>query len=156
MEKMDGKTMEEWISYETRKRTTTFWGRDFEIEPVICSEIQGDGLQLVWLSTINQRPDYWLLRIDSSTDIESDDFDEETLLWPLEAEFGCHPDCLLNEEEFYKALKDDNYKDSDIHNYDSFEEYDKACEYPSVLWGGGFWGLVVNFKTGESGCYENI
>lgn len=52
MKQIDGKTLNEWISIETRKRTVSFWGEDFEIEPVICSEVQGDGLQLVYVQSI--------------------------------------------------------------------------------------------------------
>ena len=87
MKQIDGKTLNEWISIETRKRTVSFWGEDYDIEPVICSKVQGDGLQLVYVQSLDQRPNYWLLRIDSKINVEDDDFDVETLLEPLEEEF---------------------------------------------------------------------
>lgn len=110
--KIDGKTLNEWISIETTKRTVSFWGEDHEIEPVICSDIQGDGLQLVYVQSMDQRPNYWLLRIDSKINVEDDDFDVETLLEPLEEEFGREPEnYCYDEKEFIKAKKDKNIRD---------------------------------------------
>jgi len=93
---IDGKTMQQWIEEETRERETTHWGQKSTIKPVIHSEIFGDGLQLCYLGTIDQRPNYWLIRIDSNIDVEAEDFDyEEILLNPLEEEFGRGCACLL-------------------------------------------------------------
>ena len=64
-----GRSMEEWIAHETRKRKNTFWEDEYEIEPVISETILGDGLQLTYVGTIYQRPNYWLIRIDSKTDL---------------------------------------------------------------------------------------
>jgi len=44
------------IAHETRKQTASLWGKSIEFEPVLCSTIFGDGLQLVYLGTIDQRP----------------------------------------------------------------------------------------------------
>ena len=149
MDKIDGKTMEEWIFHETRKIKVEFWGVEYEIQPVICSDIQGDGLQLVYVKSIDQRPNYWLLRIDSKTDVDADDFDEETLLEPLEDEFGREPDYYChNESEFIKAKKDKNHPGHYYADgYETYQEYEKAYEYPCVWWQGGFYGSIVNFGT---------
>lgn len=94
--------------------------------PVCCPTIIGDGLQFVWLSSINQRPHIWYIRIDSSTDIEADDFDYDKLISTVEADFGCYDDeCEDNDQE------------------------DREYEYPMMDWGGGMWGLKYNCKTGE-------
>jgi hypothetical protein len=143
-----GLTMEQWIAKETTKRQTTWWGESCEIEPVICSTVFGDGLQLAYLGTIDQRPNYWLIRIDSKTDLNADDFNFETLLEPLENEFGRHPDFVIDKYEFDKLKKANNSK---VEDYENFEEYNISCAYPSVWWGGGHWGTVVNFGTGEIG-----
>lgn len=141
-DKVDGKTMEEWIAEETAERETTFWGQPCTIKPVIHSEVFGDGLQLCYLGTIDQRPNYWLIRIDSSIDVESPDFDfEEILLCPLEEEFGrCEE--YLSEEEFNEAQKDSF---SEAYKYDDYADYSSWLEYPHVSWSGGHWGTVVNF-----------
>lgn len=145
--KIDGKTLNEWISIETRKRRVSFWGEDFEIEPVICSEVQGDGLQLVYVQSMDQRPTYWILRIDSETNVENDDFDIETLLEPLEEEFGREPEYYCHtEEDFINAQKDNKHPGHDYANdYSSYEEYKKAFDFPCVRWQGGFFGSIVNF-----------
>jgi hypothetical protein len=33
--------------------------------PHVCEAVLGDGLQLLTVSTINQRPNYWVMRVDS-------------------------------------------------------------------------------------------
>ena len=136
-----GRSMEQWIADETRKHKTTFWGEEYEIEPVIAETILGDGLQLAYLGTIDQRPIYWLIRIDSKTDLESDDFDFNTILDPLEEEFGRHPEMGWLTEEEFKGMK----ATGELDDYDTFEEYNSACKYPAVWWGGGHWGSIVNF-----------
>lgn len=149
MDKIDGKTMEEWISHETRKRTVEFWGQEHEIQPVICSDVQGDGLQLVYVESIDQRPNYWLLRVDSKTNVEADDFDIETLLEPLEEEFGREPDyyCHSN-KEFFEAKIDKHHLGHDwAKEYDTYEEYEAAFDFPCVWWQGGFFGTIKNFGT---------
>lgn len=149
MDKIDGKTMEEWISHETRKRTVEFWGQEHEIQPVICSDVQGDGLQLVYVQSIDQRPNYWLLRVDSKTNVEADDFDIETLLEPLEEEFGIEPYSYCHDErEFIIAQKDNKHPGHDYaQGYDTYQEYEKSFDFPCVWWQGGFYGSIVNFGS---------
>jgi len=141
-----GLSLEQWIENETKERTATHWTVKTTFTPVICDTIVGDGLQLVYLGTIDQRPYHWLIRIDSETDINGDDFDIETLLNPLEECFGKHPDYVHNEQEFFELKKND-----ELEEYDTFEEYDSACQYPALWWNGGHWGVVVNMVTGEVG-----
>lgn len=144
---IEGKTMQQWIEFETRERETTHWGQKCTIKPVIHSEVFGDGLQLCYLGTIDQRPNYWLIQIDSSIDIEDSEFDwENILLNPLEEEFGRCED-YLSEEEFNEQQKDSF---SEASNYDDYEHYNSWCDYPHVSWSGGHWGTVVNFKSKEA------
>ena len=139
----DGLTLEQWIEKETKEITVTHWGVDTTFTPVICDTIIGDGLQLVYFGTIDQRPYHWLIRIDSKIDIESNDFDIETLLEPLEECFGRHPQNYYDEDEFEKE------KDTEMLDYDDYEHYLSACEYPAVWYSGGHYGLVVNMVTGQ-------
>lgn len=147
MKHIDDMTMEELITSETEKRTVSFWGEDYEIQPVVCSTIIGDGLQLVYVKSIDQRPDYWLIRIDSKTNVDADDFDEETLLEPLEEEFGREPDYYCHyQEEFIEAKNNENHPGHDwAKEYDTYEEYEAAFSFPCVWWQGGFYGTVKNF-----------
>jgi len=146
--KVDGLSLEEWIAKETTLRTAKLWGDGVEFSPVICSEVIGDGQQLVYLGTISQRPYHWLIRIDSQTDINSDDFDFEDILQPLEECFGRKED-YISEEEFQK-LKADG--DDECNICETYEEWlESNYEYPKIGWDGGYWGLVVNMVTGEVG-----
>lgn len=142
---IDGKTMEQFIAEETTKRTVKFWGDEYEIEPEISKEIIGDGLQLIYVGTVDQRPNYWLIRIDSKTDIEGYDFDIEEIVNILEEEFGIHPNCYVNEEDFNKYKKNQDSDYSELRDYNTYEEFRSACEYPAVWWSGGHWGVIANF-----------
>lgn len=148
-----GQSMDEWIAEETRKRESSLWGVKYEIQPVICSKILGDGLQLVYLGTIDQRPHYWLIRIDSKTDLSSINFNIETLLEPLEEEFGRYPEIELSgSEEFWKLKKSkDRMIRNKVRDWTSWKQYDSDCQYPALWWSGGHWGMVVNFGTGNIG-----
>jgi hypothetical protein len=140
-------TMKELIAKETKRRTVSFWGVDHEIQPALCETILGDGLQLVYVKSMDNRPNYWIIRIDSKTDVEADDFDIETLLEPLEEEFGREPVYYCyNEEEFTEVKNDINHPGyNEAVRYDTFDEYEKAYDFPCVWWQGGFFGSIKNF-----------
>lgn len=143
-----GLSLEQWIENETKERTCAHWGVETTFSPVICDTIIGDGLQLIYFGTIDQRPYHWLIRIDSKTDIESNDFNIETLLEPLEECFGRHPEnYYYDKEEFEEAKK----VDETLQDYDDWEHYNSACQYPAVWYAGGHYGLVVNMVTGDVG-----
>ena len=113
-------TMQEWIEWETRERKAQLWGDFITIKPVILENNIGDGKQLIYIGTIDQRPNYWLLKIDSKTDVSSDTFNIEEYLELLEEEFGKADE---NDETIFDAI-------------------DKV--YPAVLWSGGHWGSLFN------------
>ena len=127
-----GLSYDEWITKETAPRTVSLWGQKYpDFKPYLCENIIGDGLQLVYLSSLNNRPDYWLIRIDSKTDLSSDDFDVEDILQPIEEECGS---CEATDE------------------FERCKESGKECDYPNnISWIGGRCGMVVNFGTGEVG-----
>lgn len=143
----DGLSLEQWIEKETQEITVTHWGAKLTFTPVICDSIIGDGLQLVYFGTMDQRPYHWLIRIDSKTNIESNDFDIETILEPLEECFGRHPNSYYDKEEFEQK----KLNDIDLQDYDDYEDYSSACEYPAIWYAGGHYGLVVNMVTGKVG-----
>ena len=143
-----GHSLEQWIEKETAPRIAKLWGDGVEFSPVLCDEIIGDGKQLVYLGTISQRPYHWLIRIDSQTDINSDDFDFEDILEPIEECFGRQEE-YISEEEF-NQLKADG--DEECNICETYEEWlESNYEYPRIGWDGGHWGLVVNMATGDVG-----
>lgn len=144
MEKVKDKTLEEWIKEQTSPREISLWGTvcDEAFEPPLVEKIQGDGKQLIYFGTIDQRPRYWLLRIDSGIDLE-EDFDEETLCYePIEEEFG-------TQDEW---VSEDNFQWSEFTEYyDTYEEYQEENKFPKMEYSasGCHWGLIVNMVTGE-------
>lgn len=140
-----GLTLEQWVENETQEVTKKLWGDPTTFNPVICETSLGDGLQLIYVGTIGQRPYHWLIRIDSKTDLDASDFDIEEILEPLEDEFGRQED-YISEDEF-NAMIDE--PESDFDNYEDWLE----CRYyyPSIGWDGGHYGLIVNMVTGEVG-----
>jgi uncharacterized phage protein (TIGR01671 family) len=145
-------TKEQWVEALTQETTQKLWGEPTTFTPVICTEKVGDGEQLIFVESLDMRPMHWLIFIDSKSDLS--DIDIEDFLQPLEECFGRHPyDNNLefrNKDEFDAYLK--NNKSWEC-NYDTYEEYLSACEYPSVLWQGGKWGMIANFRTGEYDRY---
>lgn len=143
---VEGKTIEQWIEQETKERTVSFWGEECTFTPALCDTIIGDGLQLVYFGTIDQRPLHWLIRIDSKTDIDSDDFDIEHLLEPLEEFFGASPSNYLSKEEFEKEFESDHF----LQDYEDYADYESEFNYPRVWYSGGHYGLIVNMVTGQT------
>lgn len=59
---------------ETKTRTTHFWGGVYQVAPVLINEPMGDGLHLIALQSLDTRPQYYLVRIDSSWVLGSERF----------------------------------------------------------------------------------
>lgn len=49
----------------TRKQTATLWGQPHDIEPYLVEKHFGDGMQLVAITPLNTRPNYYLVLVDS-------------------------------------------------------------------------------------------
>jgi hypothetical protein len=45
---------------------THFWGQECTCEPVLIDAVLGDGMMLLSFTPLNTRPNYYLIRIDSS------------------------------------------------------------------------------------------
>lgn len=149
MEKVKDKTLEEWIKEQTEPREISLWGTVYQTDfvPEICSMREGDGKQLIYFGTINQRPKWWLMLIDSAHDIESDDFDiEGIVIEALEEEFGS-AEQYISEEEFKELLEEEDEECIICETYDNWLEYN--YNYPKLQIDGFHWGLVVNMITGE-------
>lgn len=118
-------TIEDVIKQETKETTRKLWNDSYTFTPQLLTKIQGDGLQLIAISNENNRPMYWLARIDSSIDIkECEDIEgesfEEYFMTEIEEEFG-------KENESEKGY-----------------EYQG---YPCALFGTPYFGVIFNAKT---------
>lgn len=64
----EGKMLEisvDQIASWTAMRTVKFWGQDCKLEPVFITPHMGDGEQLIAITPLNTRPNYYLIRVDS-------------------------------------------------------------------------------------------
>jgi hypothetical protein len=137
----NGLTLKQWIEKETKPQTVILWETEQEFTPFLLKRKFGDSQQLITIQSLNQRLCYWLVLIDSKTDILSDEFSDE------------QREDIVNaiEDEFGRAMQDDSSLDDD-DEYESAEEWNEEnFEYPMIDWNGGFWGLVVNMVTQEIG-----
>ena len=85
------KEIKSFLEKETRLQRAYLWGKYCVFKPAVLSKIFGDGKQIIYVGSINQRPKYWLARVDSKTDVDAE-FIEEQILYALEEEFGRVPD----------------------------------------------------------------
>ncbi len=49
------------------------WGKESNIEPEIIQEKFGDGKQKIYIQPLNTRPDYYIVSIDSSVNLNDND-----------------------------------------------------------------------------------
>ena len=145
--KIEGLTLAEFLERETKPQNVRFWGSDYTVTPALVTEVHGDGLQIVYLEPLFTRPNYYILRIDSSIALD----DDESLSEADKQNYGAVYELLLQMiEEEYDSL--DRYDEGEDGLY--FDPYNDEVEpfeyeFPMLNWGGGSWGLMANFKTGE-------
>ena len=82
------------------------WGETYpKFSPRVCEKKLGDGKQLIWFQTCDQRPYWWWVLIDSETNVRSDDFDPLEIYDLIEDEFGAIPD--EGDEDYDEAVHSD-------------------------------------------------
>lgn len=109
------RTIKKFLKHELRRQRAYLWGQYNVFTPYLVQKIWGDGLQIIYFGSIDDRPFWWAARIDSKTDISGDKFDWEEILCQIEDECG-RPD-----------------------------EEEPNPKYPAISWSGGHWGLIKNF-----------
>lgn len=147
------KQIEQIIAYMTRPQEASLWGQVETIVPALVSQIHGDGMQLVHLTPIDTRPNYYILRIDSSIVCDDDDsLNEED-----KSECGTVWEMLLRmiEDQYgninsYQENEDGLYFDPNDDEIEPFE-YD----FPMLSWGGGSWGVMYDIDVSEIPGYES-
>lgn len=134
------------LEKELKPFKTRFWGEDCPVSPAFVQDSEGDGLQLIWLSSIDSRPQFYVLRIDSHWDVDSDDFDLEYMLTRIKEECGDADRyvCIDYENDIYVIGGEEDNPDADRYTWDDLS-------FPMLRWEGGSWGLIKNFRTGKEG-----
>lgn len=132
--------IEDFIKKTETPYETTFWGEKYIVTPKVVFG-SGDALQFVAVQPLDTRPQWYVVRIDSSVDIEADDFKwDQLLLCPIEDEFGNATDYThdYNDAGDYVARRFDAAKD------EPWEPGD-ITDFPVLNWSGGCWWVKKNF-----------
>jgi hypothetical protein len=120
-----------------RRQQGSLWGQTRFFTPRLLATIFGDGRKLVWFSSINVRPAYWIVRIDSGWKTSNTDASSA----PGPAQWH-DPVCDAIEEEFGRGEKDDG----ELY---SSARFPQACR----LGDGTFWGdLDPSVLVRPPGC----
>lgn len=136
------KEIKTFLKHETRRQRAYLWGKYEVFTPVVLSKIFGDGLQIIYFGSIDQRPKFWIVRVDSKTDLDAGVFDEEEIIEAIEEEFGRVPETgHLTATEFREIKKENRL----FFDYNNYKEYMEDCKYPRMDWHGGHWGTLKNF-----------
>lgn len=134
---MTNEEIQKYIDKEREEVTPTLWGEDYKsFKPYLLEKVYGDGMCLLYFGTLDDRPYWWLVRVDSRylTDnanyMESfiDEYGnsfEEAIHCQIEEECGCN--------------------DEDDEDYDE----DNRLPYPAITrWTSEHWGLVADLMNG--------
>lgn len=134
-----------------RRERTRLWVSDpwFFFTPKVLSKVYGDGRRIFALTTMNQRPAYWVIRVDSRCD--SEEFGELTddILTALEEEFG-NGRCSYSGNNLFWTKRERR----------AHCDCEDCRELPVAKWpmvdgdGGCSWGRMqwpAGFDTDESG-----
>jgi hypothetical protein len=137
------KAIREFIKHETRRQRAYLWGEYCVFKPVLLKKFWGDGLQFIYFGSIDNRPKWWIARVDSKTNLEADEFNYEEILCAIEDEFGRAPEeGYLTREEFNKIKKSGRL----LFDYENYTDYQQSRKYPVIEWTmGGHWGTIKNF-----------
>lgn len=123
---INGLTKEQILSNIQRETEASLWGEDVKFKPYLLKQTFGDGEQLIYFSTLDDRPYFWYVLVDSHIDIDVDDLDEEEIYQAIEEECGSYDDY---EDDHYSSIS----SDSSPH-----------------------WGFMCNFRTGEYDYDESM
>lgn len=135
---------QELLDFLTREQILHLWGQPYTDKLYLVDGIHGDGQQLIWFETMNSRPFYYLIRVDSSLDVENGD-DYDLLSDEDNSAYGSFTEMIMQmiEEEVGNI---DNYEEQIDGLYTNEQERAEGFEpfeykFPMFSLGAGYsWG----------------
>ena len=132
---MTEEQINKFLAKEQEETEAQLWGEPVKFKPYLLDQIFGDGMKLIYFGTLDDRPYWWLVRVDSHAEENGvwENFDEEEIYRAIEEECGFH---------------DDGWGDCD-------DEY----AYPVIESNSSaHWGLIADFAKGVDryGCKIEI
>lgn len=132
---MTQEQVNKYLQCQQEETTVSLWGSKVTFKPYLLEKIFGDGMKLIYFGTIDDRPYWWLVRVDSNAKIDKPlEFDSEAIYEAIEEECGC--------------WVPDDTAEVDGYGYDE----DGTChsgKYPMIISDSSeHWGLVADLKAG--------
>lgn len=62
-----------WRKRVGRRTKVRFWGQTHWVTPRLCELAWGDGRKVIGVTPIDTRPNYYLVRVDSKTELDPDE-----------------------------------------------------------------------------------
>ena len=99
----------------TKKHKAYLWGEESETTPTVVHTVFGDGKSVVTLEPTNNRPDYYVILVDSSINCFEDFLrfvadNEELVFQAIEEEYGNIDDTQYDDEGNEIDCYDDGWK----------------------------------------------
>ena len=126
-----------FLEKEQEETETALWGDSVKFKPYLLERVFGDGMKLIYFTTLDDRPYWWLVRVDSHAEEDGvwDNFDEEEIYQAIEEECGCH------------EINDDIEVDEDGYDEYGIKRIDDG--YPEIESDScAQWGLIADFEKG--------
>ena len=119
---------DELLEYLTKERTKTMWGQKAVGFDCLIEAKHGDGKQLSYLQTMDSRPFHYLIRVDSSLDLDKD-YNE---ILPEDSE--CYFDEMLMRmiEEEHDNI--DRYEETECGIYTCDQDKEEGIEPFEYKW----------------------
>lgn len=119
-------------------QVVTFWGAEHTITPRLAREVFGDGRKLIALIPLNNRPNYYVVRVDSKMEFGAGLTDEEHdvmehMMTSIEEEYGraddCEEDCAHNGEEGCRESRYFPYADFSVGHAWGNLQWPEGCNH---------------------------
>lgn len=127
------------IARAIRRRKTHFWGRDYFVTPRLVNWIEGDGRKVITFTPLATRPDRFIVRLDSKTNIESDSFSDITL------------------EAIYEAIENQFGASEEDWEHTNGRTYHRHRDWPALNSScGAAWDHLLTLKKKDSRTEETV
>lgn len=97
------------IPLPTRKGS--LWGTEYDVVPYLIEAIHGDGKRWIWYEYLEDRPNFYVVRVDSSCNLGTDDVDNDddyaVVDW-IDEQIRDEGMCFLSEEQ-YEEYSENGY-----------------------------------------------
>ena len=109
-------------------QTQSLWGQESQVEPYLLDAKHGDGEQWLWFLYLDDRPSFYVVRVDSAADMDSDDFYENVVEWIYDT---------LDEESYeFMSEECEDARENE-------ENVDRGWPVPPINPCGSCWGEYV-------------